>query len=375
MNKLSITLLIVVYINVLSNDEEILITKNFTEEIRQKVSWEVIDFELNPFNSYTMLQLKKMLLRTPATINYSEKKDIFTNKFEESVIGLNHPYSKSSEISDDSLHFEKHAEINKYQNYRKYKNDIEISSLNSHPFFSHYSKRYSYKNINKNFYENIPQNYDYRQLWPNCIFPIKSQGLCGGCYAIAFASMMSNRYCILTNERIEVSSQDIISCDLRNYGCSGGYVEAIIQYSQNEGIVSANCKKYSSENGRDYHCNSQCDDGTFPKFRFGCMDFKVLRSESEIKNEILQNGPIIQYILVYSDLFLYSSGIYHHVGGYFLGHHLVKIIGFGIEQSRKYYLIENSWGESYGMGGYLKVQSEDPILKTILPMSCIPYMF
>lgn len=38
------------------------------------------------------------------------------------------------------------------------------------------------------------------------------------------------------------------------------------------------------------------------------------------------------------------------------GTHSVTIIGFGIENGTKYYLIKNSWGSNWGTDGYAKVK-------------------
>lgn len=40
------------------------------------------------------------------------------------------------------------------------------------------------------------------------------------------------------------------------------------------------------------------------------------------------------------------------------GAHSVAIIGFGIENGTRYYLIKNSWGSDWGTEGYAKVKRD-----------------
>lgn len=47
-----------------------------------------------------------------------------------------------------------------------------------------------------------------------------------------------------------------------------------------------------------------------------------------------------------------------HVGEKKRGSHSVTIVGYGVENDVKYYLIKNSWGSHWGTDGYAKVKRE-----------------
>ena len=51
----------------------------------------------------------------------------------------------------------------------------------------------------------------------------------------------------------------------------------------------------------------------------------------------------------------YKSGVYQHQTGGMLGGHAVKIIGYGVEDGVKYWLLANSWNESWGDKGFFKI--------------------
>lgn len=71
--------------------------------------------------------------------------------------------------------------------------------------------------------------------------------------------------------------------------------------------------------------------------------------------EIQTHGPITAGFNVYSDWVAYKSGVYKVQGGEELGGHAVKIIGWGVEDATKYWLVSNSFGEAWGDAGFFKI--------------------
>ena len=50
----------------------------------------------------------------------------------------------------------------------------------------------------------LPESFDARDEWPDCIQPIRSQGQCGGCWAFGAAEALSDRFCIASGGKINV---------------------------------------------------------------------------------------------------------------------------------------------------------------------------
>jgi len=71
--------------------------------------------------------------------------------------------------------------------------------------------------------------------------------------------------------------------------------------------------------------------------------------------EISTNGSVAVAFTVYEDFPTYKSGVYQHVTGSALGGHAVKAIGYGVENGTKYWLIANSWNETWGDQGFFKI--------------------
>lgn len=51
----------------------------------------------------------------------------------------------------------------------------------------------------------IPNSFDARDEWPNCIHGIRNQGNCGACWAFSSAAMLEDRFCIETGGAIDVT--------------------------------------------------------------------------------------------------------------------------------------------------------------------------
>jgi len=71
--------------------------------------------------------------------------------------------------------------------------------------------------------------------------------------------------------------------------------------------------------------------------------------------ELSTNGPCEGAFTVYEDFLLYTGGIYKHTSGSVEGGHAIRILGYGVENGTKYWLIANSWNEHWGEKGYFRI--------------------
>jgi len=75
----------------------------------------------------------------------------------------------------------------------------------------------------------------------------------------------------------------------------------------------------------------------------------------KMKKEIMTNGPLFASFKVMQDFGQYKSGVYTHKTGKKRGMHAVMVIGWGKEDGVDYWLIQNSWGKTWGNHGYFKI--------------------
>ena len=201
--------------------------------------------------------------------------------------------------------------------------------------------------------EIIPESFDSRIKWPNCIPKIYDQGNCGACYAFSVSTAFSTRFCIRNElqEIINFSPQNLVNC---LSGCIGEFPDVAWNYLNTNGITNENCLSYR---GYSNNCVMKCDNknNNFDKYFAG--ETKFLEGEIEIKKEILKNGPVTSMMNLYNDYFYYKSGLYIHNSKYntVLGFHSITIMGWGVENGIKYWLIQDSYGASKGENGFIKI--------------------
>lgn len=236
--------------------------------------------------------------------------------------------------------------------------------------------------------EDIPAEFDSRVQWPNCptIKEVRDQGDCGSCWAFGAVEAMSDRICIASkgDQVVRISAEDLLSCCWScGMGCNGGYPESAWSWFKRNGLVTGGnynskegCQPYSIEDC-DHHvngtrkpcggpesktpkCHKTCTNEDYKTpfksdLHFGVSAYSIHSNEEQIQMEISKNGPVEAAFTVYSDFPSYKSGVYQHVSGGQLGGHAIKILGWGVENDNKYWLVANSWNEDWGDKGFFKI--------------------
>ena len=217
----------------------------------------------------------------------------------------------------------------------------------------------------------IPASFDVRNKWPTSIHPIRNQKHCGSCWAFSAAEVLSDRFSIASNGRIQtvLSPEDLVSCDKSNMGCQGGQLAAAWEYMKDTGIVSDACFPYTSGNGTTAECVTKCSDSeSFMKSKHKAKNYYRLASVEDIQREILLHGPVQTGFRVYKSFMSYTSGVYQRNWWKFwdpiMGGHAVKIVGWGtytdedkpLSKPVDYWTVANSWDTTWGEEGYFKIK-------------------
>jgi cathepsin B len=199
----------------------------------------------------------------------------------------------------------------------------------------------------------LPTDFNPRDKWGEKIIPIRDQAHCGSCWAFSVTTAFTDRANIAGRVWGTLSPQDLVSCDKTNYGCQGGYMDKAYDWTKDHGLATDKCMPYTSGSGRVPACPQKCDDGSAIT-RHKIKDWKVVKGE-EIQKELFTLGPCGVDFQVYSDFMNYKSGVYQHKSGFLEGGHAVVLLGWGVEGGVPYWLVQNSWGTSWGEAGHFKI--------------------
>lgn len=206
----------------------------------------------------------------------------------------------------------------------------------------------------------LPENFDAREKWPNCIHRVRHQSGCGSCWTYSAAGVLSDRFCIKSNGtiNIELSPNDLVSCDDFNKGCNGGTIE-VFRTAENQGIALDSCKPYQAARGWEVPCTNKCINNNQAFFRYRAVKntTTTYKDEMSIKEALFNDGPLWVAFKVEEDFYQYSGGIYSptSISQQYSGH-AVKLVGWGVENGIKYWTIQNSWGPDWGENGFFRIQ-------------------
>lgn len=231
-----------------------------------------------------------------------------------------------------------------------------------------------------------PDSFDARTAWPNCssLFEIYDQANCGSDYAFAAVEALQDRICIKTKQdyQVRLSAEDLLECcDKCGNGCGGGSPSGAWDYLYDYGVCTGSyymnqewCKPYffapCSHTGQSRvypPCPAQAQT---PRCYYVCpnryyetpygMDMHFSNGAETVPyvsmtTEISSNGPVTATMDLYEDFLTYKSGVYSHVSGNKLGKLSVKILGYGTENGKMFWLAANSWNETWGIQGFFKI--------------------
>lgn len=220
----------------------------------------------------------------------------------------------------------------------------------------------SYKPIVSNRAASIPESFDCESRWPHCesLGAIRDQGGCGACWAFGVAEVLADRTCIATGANLTLSPQYLMDCVSRR-GCLGWASDAAWAALAESGTTTEGCTPYE---GRAALCADKCADGS-QRVVHRSRDAHSIYAEGNfsetvrlIQLDIMENGPVAASIFVYDDLYRYRGGVYYHgEEAAYVGKHVVKIVGWGVDENSglPYWRVANSWSSEFGENGYFRI--------------------
>ena len=151
-----------------------------------------------------------------------------------------------------------------------------------------------------------------------------------------------------------LSEQDLVDCDHNgDQGCNGGLPSQAMQYVINAGGIES--EKAYPYYASDQQCKYNSKVPTKKVAATISSYERVSQDEDQMAAYLVKNGPLSIGINAQWMQF-YNSGISNPKVCNPAGlDHGVLIVGYGVENSTKFWIIKNSWGEDWGEQGYYRI--------------------
>jgi hypothetical protein len=192
----------------------------------------------------------------------------------------------------------------------------------------------------------VPQDPNNIHVGGQCTTAVRNQGQCGSCWAFSAAGATEALLCLSSDDADEnaygwVSPQELVDCTCS--GCNGGWPSQALSYYQRNKVCKENDYRYTARKGSCQ--SSKCSVGGIHGVS-SCQD-----SGGGITRALSGNFVSIAIDAGGLDFRFYKSGSF--MPGVNCNHHSVNHAVLAVSSSLNgNYRVKNSWGASWGSGGY-----------------------
>jgi len=201
----------------------------------------------------------------------------------------------------------------------------------------------------------LPDSVNWIQL--GGVTPVKNQGACGSCWAFSTTGALEGAKYVKTGELVALSEQNLLDCDHEDMGCNGGLMDNAFKFDEKSGgLCSEEDYPYEAKQGNV--CNPmKCTDvpGSIVQ-----TFYDVPPGDEKNLLAALAMQPIS--VAIQADQFVfqfYKGGVLtdDSCGKSAQLDHGVLAVGYGsdLETNEPYFMVKNSWGETWGENGYIRM--------------------
>jgi len=207
-----------------------------------------------------------------------------------------------------------------------------------------------------------PTTFDWKDQ-AGVMTEVKDQGQCGSCWAFSIVENIESAWKLAGHDLVELSPQQVVSCDLVDQGCDGGDPQTAYMYITMAGGLNSekDYPYYSGDSGYADKCEAKPDSFiakinnftyAVPSCNDTCKEQK--QYEQQVRDVLYNIGPL-SIIVDASDWQDYSWGIFMGFCSQAMADmdHAVLLTGFDVKGG--FYNVRNSWASDWGEDGYIRL--------------------
>lgn len=199
----------------------------------------------------------------------------------------------------------------------------------------------------------LPKEVDWRGRLHSLKY-LRSQGTCGSCWAVAAVGALETHAELAHGNVTELSYDHLVQCVENPHrcggsgGCDGATSELAFDYAREHGVATAS-GYYNSLLG-DSVCEPPAKERMFAE---GYVRLPSNR-QRPLMEALASKGPVVVSVDA-TAWFAYDTGIFDGCDRDAVVNHAVLMVGYGAQRKVRYWTIRNSWGGSWGEGGYIRL--------------------
>ncbi|KAM3866977.1 cathepsin O [Diretmus argenteus] len=199
--------------------------------------------------------------------------------------------------------------------------------------------------------EGLPAKFDWRDK--AVVAPVQNQEACGSCWAFSVAGAMQTVQAIAGWPLEQLSVQQILDCSFQNQGCNGGSTTRALSWLKQTRVKLVPQPEYPYKAKTEIcHFFSQSRGGVSLK-DFAAYDFSG--QEEAMMGQLVKWGPLVVTVdaVSWQD---YLGGIIQHHCSSQQANHAVLVVGYDTTGDIPYWIVQNSWGTTWGNEGYVYIK-------------------
>lgn len=186
------------------------------------------------------------------------------------------------------------------------------------------------------------------------VAPVTDQKKCGSCWAFSATASIEFCHWKKTRRLLQLSQQELVDCATGiwgDLGCNGGWPARAFRYVHSEGQMLNEDYPYV---GKDERCKKD-------KRKVVATTEEAISVQPKCPSALMKAASerVVSVLLDAESFRLYKTGIMDSSSCGIIMDHAVNLVGYGTdEKGNNFYKIRNSWTDSWGEDGYIRIAND-----------------